>query len=82
MAAGSQTDMTIAYVFRVFTVIIQGVVVLALWSLFNLAVTIRDDTRDIKREWPEMKKDIGELKEQGKHFATQKQLEDAKLRVK
>jgi hypothetical protein len=82
MVAGSQTDMTIAYVFRVFTVIIQGVVVLGLWALINLAVTIRDDTRDIKKEWPEMKKDIGELKEQGKTFATKKQLEDAETRVK
>jgi len=82
MRAGSNKDMAIAYVFRVFTVIVQGVGALLLWALLNLAVSIRDDTRDIKKEWPGIKSDISELKEQGKTFATKKQLEDAEQRVK
>jgi hypothetical protein len=82
MSAGSNTDMVIAYVFRGVSVVIQGILVLMAWALFNLAVSIRDDTRDIKKEWPEMKKDIGELKEQGKTFATKTQLEAAEMRVK
>lgn len=82
MAPGSKNDMAIAYVFRAFTVILQGVAVLGLWALFQLGMTIRDDTRDIKKEWPDMKKDIGELKEQGKTFATKIQLESAEQRVK
>jgi hypothetical protein len=79
MSAGSNTDMVIAYAFRAFTIILQGVAVLALWALFNLAVNIRDDTREIKREWPELKKDVGDLKREA---ATKKELADAELRVK
>lgn len=75
MSAGSNADMTLAY-------IVRGVMIALLLSLVYCFVGIRDDMRDIKREWPEMKKDIGELKEQGKTFATQKQLEAAEQRVK
>lgn len=75
MAAGSQTDMTLAY-------IIRGVVVSLLAGLVYCAVGIRDDTRDLKRDMPGILKDIGELKEQGKTFATKKQLEEAEQRVK
>lgn len=81
MSAGSQTDMTVAYVFRCITFVANGILVLMGWALINLAVTIRDDTRDIKKEWPEMKRDISELKEQGKTFATKKQLEEEATRV-
>lgn len=45
-------------------------------------VDIRDDTRDMKKEWPQMQKDISELKEQGRTFATKTQLEEAEKRVK
>lgn len=75
MSAGSKTDMSIAYVIR-------GVIVLLLAGLVYCAVGIRDDTRDLKRDMPGILKDIGELKEQGKTFATKAQLEAAEQRVK
>ncbi len=88
MKAGSSTDMTLAYAFRAFTVVAQGIVVLLMWALFNMAVTIRDDTRDLKKEWPEMKaavasmkEDIAALKRQGELFATKKELENEANRV-
>jgi hypothetical protein len=75
MVAGSKMDMSIAYVIR-------GVIVLLLAGLVYCAVGIRDDTRDLKRDMPGILKDIGELKEQGKTFATKQQLEAAEQRVK
>lgn len=75
MSAGSRTDMSIAYVIR-------GVIILLLASLVYCAVGIRDDTRDLKRDMPGILKDIGELKEQGKAYATKVQLEAAEQRVK
>lgn len=75
MESGSSTDMTIAYIFR-------GVIVILLAGLVYCAVGIRDDTRDMKRDMPGILKDIGELKEQGKTFATKAQLEEAERRVK
>lgn len=74
--------MAVAYVFRCIGVITQGILVLMGYALFKLAVTIRDDTRDLKRDMPAMQKDISELKEQGKTFATKTQLEAAEQRVK
>lgn len=75
MSAGSKTDMSIAYVIR-------GVIIVLLAGLVYCAVGIRDDTRDLKRDMPGILKDIGELKEQGKTFATKTQLEAAEKRVK
>jgi hypothetical protein len=75
MSAGSNTDMTFAY-------IIRGVMIILLAGLVYCAVGIRDDTRDLKRDMPGILKDIGELKDQGKLFATKKQLEEAEQRVK
>jgi hypothetical protein len=54
----------------------------ALAYIAKTGVDIRDDTRDMKKEWPQMQKDIGELKEQGKTFATKIQLEETEKRVK
>lgn len=82
MSAGSTADMVIAYVFRGVSVVIQGVLVLMAYALFNLVVAVRDDMRDVKKDIPAMQKDIGELKEQGKAFATKAQLESAEQRVK
>lgn len=67
--------MSIAYVIR-------GVIIVLLASLVYSAIGIRDDTRDLKRDMPGILRDIGELKEQGKAFATKKELEDAERRVK
>jgi hypothetical protein len=75
MSAGSKTDMSIAY-------IIRGVIIILLAGLVYCAIEIRDDTRDLKRDMPGILKDIGELKEQGKTFATKAQLEAAEQRVK
>jgi hypothetical protein len=88
MRAGSATDMILAYAFRSFVMIAQGIAVLLLWALLNMAITIRDDTRDLKKEWPEMQKamkdmkdDIAVLKRQGETFATKKELENATTQV-
>ena len=72
MSAGSNTDMTIAYILR-------GVMILLLAALVFCFVGMRDDLRDIKKEWPDMKKDIGELKQ---HAATKEELRQAEDRVK
>lgn len=67
--------MTIAYILRAITILLLA------W-LGKTGVEMRDDTRDLKRDMPAMQKDIGELKEQGKTFATKTQLEAAEQRVK
>lgn len=86
--SGSAADMMFAYVFRAASMVAQGVAVLLLWALLNMAITIRDDTRDLKKEWPEMKQsvasmkeDIAALKRQGETFATKRELEAEANRV-
>lgn len=88
MTAGSNRDMAIAYVFRVFTVIIQSAGALMLWAVIQLGITIRDDTRDIKKEWPEMKESVkkiqatqDEMKRESANYATTAQLKGAKEEV-
>lgn len=74
--AGSQRDMTIAYVIR-------GVMILMMWGLLNAAVDIRDDIKDYKKAFPLMQHDIKEIRVEVANRPTkdemQEQIRKAKL---
>lgn len=57
-------------------------------AVIQLLINVRDDTRDMKKEWPEIKDSVrkiqstqDEMKRESANYATTRQLTEAEIRV-
>jgi hypothetical protein len=79
---GTKKDFTAAWLVRMVFGALLGYVAYTMHETAKDSQEGRDGVIEIKATLPSMQKDIGELKEQGKTFATKAQLEAAETRVK